>query len=238
MAQTILDFYTDTAVLVGSYGPGEVLSPEDLAMIAATAEDLLEEWNVDGLLMPRIRNPIYPLVAGTADYTLGGLAVTATNLDTVRPLKIERQGRIVIGGVLTLPIDVVPFEQWATSIEKGNVKVKPDMVYCDYAFPIAALKVNPSPSGALGATYLELFVWQAFTAFGTDYTVDVSFPPAYSKAFKYSLAVNIAPRLANSAANLQLVIDTALGSKAIIQKLNAEIRGLMIQQPQPQPAQQ
>lgn len=366
MSQTILEFFTDTAVLVGSYGPGETLSPEDLAMISSTAEDLLEEWNIDGLSMYQIAATLFALSASAGSYPIGAAAAPPFNV--ARPLMIE-SANVLTTGPTTAPLEIVSAVEWAGITEKAMTAKLPLKLYCDYAYPVSRISVWPVPSancqielfawgspapflfpqdpksypsqtpevqqfltkaiaqaanavllpagtfnlvagqatylmgpgaadfnttrplllqsgnvlltqtlryplaltsarewaairerGALSgrplnlyydnayptanlnlwpvptaaATFLELFTWQAFAAFGTDFAQNVVFPPAYAKAFKYSLAVNIAPRLANSATNLQLVIEMALGAKATVQKHNAEIRGLMLPQGSPQ----
>jgi hypothetical protein len=91
-----------------------------------------------------------------------------------------------------------------------------EKLFCDFASPIATLRIWPTPPTA---PTFEMWAWTPLATFVTV-TDPIDLPPAYSKWLQYDLAMNIAADLGTPASILQLIAPIAASSKADMRAIN------------------
>lgn len=164
---------------------GQVPGTDALLMCQTALNNMLAEWNAQGLAVFSIVKTTATLVSGTADYTIGNGAT----INTARPEKIEAWRVIDAAGGANggKPVDAGTFAREADDNTLLSALVK--MLNYDAAFPTGTIHLWPIPSGGT----LELWVWEQMTAITDFIGTAISFPPGYLKAITYNLAIDLAP---------------------------------------------
>jgi hypothetical protein len=86
-------------------------------------------------------------------------------------------------------MDYLTKDQWAQIPVKNISSALPLKVWDDQGFPYRTLQVYPIPNVQV---QLAIYAWQALTQFANLFT-NLTFPPAYLKALRYNLAIELAP---------------------------------------------
>ncbi len=163
---------------------GQTPGSDALAMCQTAMNNMLAEWNAQGLAIFSIVRNQFALTNGKADYTIG----TGQDLNTARPEKIEAWAVFSANGAQSggKPVDAPTFASQADDRSATGAKIR--LLNYDAAFPNGTIHLWPTPTGGT----LELWVWEQMTAI-SDFTLDISFPPGYLKALSYNLALDLAP---------------------------------------------
>lgn len=184
-----IDLLSASARLAGILGDGETLQGNMPANMLTIAQDMLDEWQADGLKIFSIQISTFPLTIGQQVYTLG----TGGNFNIQRPAKISRAGMLLTGSNPVqppeIPISVLDDDGWANIRVKNIQGNYPLNVYPDYAFPLMNLYFYQIPSLACSVV---LYAWQPLSTFPDLAVTDITFPPAYARAIKYNLAIAFA----------------------------------------------
>ncbi len=184
---TANDVIQEAQLLNGVVYPGQTMSAEALATSQLGLNNMLSEWNAQGLaVFSIVKNTGFVLTSGTADYTIGsGGAINVT-----RPEKIEAWRVIDTSGAANggQPVDSKEFA--ARADDNALTAARIEMLNYDAAFPTGTIHLYPIPNAALT---LELWVWEQLAAI-SDFTLTISFPPGYLKTIIYNLAVDLAPK--------------------------------------------
>jgi hypothetical protein len=209
------DLLNAAARLAGLLASGDVLQgnmPQECLVIA---QDMIDEWQADGLKVFQENILTLPLVIGQQVYTLGPTGTFAY----IRPAKIQRAGMLLTGSNPTqppeIPISLLDYEGWANIRVKNIQGNYPLNVYPDYAYPNMNLYVYQIPSLACS---LVLYCWNPLSTFPDLNTTNVTFPPAYARALKYNLAIALMAEYKLTPD--QLVLGIAQNSLAALKELN------------------
>lgn len=182
-----LDWLSAAARLAGILSDVDTLQGNMPAQMLVIAQDMLDEWQTDGLKIYQENILTLPLTIGQQTYTLGPQGTGA--FQVTRPAKIQRAGMLLTGSNPVqppeIPISVLDYEGWANIRVKNIQGNYPLNVYPDYAYPSMTLYVYQIPGLACSMT---LYAWNPLSTF-PDLVTDVTFPPAYARAIKYNLAV-------------------------------------------------
>jgi hypothetical protein len=173
-------------VLVVIY-PGQTISSEAQATALLGLNNLLDEWNAQGLAVYSIiKVSGLTLTSGAPDYTIG----SGATLNTARPEKIEAWRVIDASGAANggSPVSAKVFA--ANSDDSTLSAARIEMLNYDAAYPTGTVHVYPKPNATCT---LELWVWEQLAAI-SDPTLTLSLPPGYGKALIYNLAVDLAPK--------------------------------------------
>jgi len=180
---TVRDKITSAFRLLGTHAQGETPSANDMNEALARALDMLDSWSADGKKIHyRIKDEL-TLVPGTASYTFG----TGGDLNSARPSR-------VISVLLKLsdgtehPLDIIGAAEWSRLQLKTLQNTIPEAVYFEGTFPLETLNLYYVPSAA---ETLVIYSEKPFTALTLSTTFE--FPPSYAKAFRYGLALELAP---------------------------------------------
>lgn len=185
------DVITDALLLHGIIYAGQSItsapfSASALALCQTELNNMLAEWNAQGLAVFSVVKSTFTLSSGTADYSIG----PGATINQARPEKIESWAVIDTsyasnGGS---PVDSKTFALMAEDRSLQSALIT--MLNYDAAYPTAMIHLYPIPNNA--AT-LELWVWEQFSAITDFVATALAFPPGYLKAIVYNLAVDLAP---------------------------------------------
>jgi len=174
--------------LIGVLASGEVPSAAESSDALLIAQQMMDSWQAERLNIFTINIAEFPLVPGQQTYTLG----VGGNFNTARPAKIERMSIVSLlnpAQPLELPLEMLTDAGWQAIPVKLISSTLPTQVYDDGSFPLRNLSFWPLPSIV---DNVRIYGWQALNTF-PDLTTNVTFPPGYAKAIRYSLAVDLAP---------------------------------------------
>jgi hypothetical protein len=207
---TTQDLITSSLRLLGVIAAGETPATEDLSDGLTTLNQMLDSWNSQHLTVYSIVNRTKVLSAGVGSYTMG----TGGAIDFARPVKIESANIIQSNG-LSGTLELITSREWAAIEERGLSGVRPLKLYNNDDYPLTKLFLWPIPSGT---PTLDLWVWEELSnALALIDTID--FAPAYMKAIRYNLAVDLAPEYGREPSGT--VMQIAGNAKAEIFGLNA-----------------
>ncbi len=236
---TIKDIISGSLRLLGVIASGETASAAELADGASALQSILESWSNQGLLIPSVTTDVFPLTAGQPTYTIGINDDASTgDFATYRPMIIEhaKYSQITTTTISTpdpvdpilnppiitytyaanaeYPITICNDQEWASISDKTLSSSVPTKLYFEETYPFPKIHLWPVPTGAVG---LVLYSQKQITRFSTTLDV-VKFPPGWSRALRYNLALEIAPEYGKE---VGITVATIAGeSKAELMRKN------------------
>ena len=187
---------------------GQTPGANALLMCQTALNNLLAEWNAQGLAVFSVVLASYALASGTGTYTLGGSG-GSPNLSTTRAEKVEawRVHGSIAGSDGGKPLSAADFEAArikldVTASEMGilptaglaGTRVKILNYDANYAGspPQGTLTLYPIPTFS-GTVTLDLWTWDQLVAISDFSATALAFPPGYLKAIAYNLSLDLAP---------------------------------------------
>lgn len=227
--RSALDLILSALRLIGAIGSGDPISASEQNDAKLILNDLLDSWNAEKLMIfqsPRTPNDQngnpFTLVPGRQAYTLGNVSGTE-NLLLARPPRLERVSILYSASQQTpveLALDMYDEVQWQGIANKTTQSLLPQICHDDLGFPDRTLSFWPIPTQA---NPIVLYPWAPLQLF-SDLTTKISFPPAYSRALRYNLAVDLAAEFPGDPVKLPLVMKIAAQAKDVIMSFNSEIK--------------
>jgi hypothetical protein len=212
--RTGLDFISSALRLIGAQDPNEPVSPGDAATGLQVLNDMVDAWQAERLMIYTVGPQTFALTVGKQTYTMG----PGGDFDTDRPPSIERVSIIFLGNPaqpLELEIDYLTDAQWQHVPVKNISSALPTEVWDDQNFPLRGLNFWPIPSANVKTS---IYTWSVLSQFGS-LADQHNFPPAYARAIRFNLAVDLAAEYGKSVS--PEVAMGAMTSKAVVQSLNA-----------------
>ncbi len=212
---TVKDLVESSMRLIGALASGETASASELSDAIIVLNDLLGSWSAQSLLIPQTTREVFTLTASQSSYTIG----TGGDFVTTRPMNIINAA-VEINGYES-PLRVIDSSEWSDIPIKTLQSGFPTHIYTEGSSPLETIKLYPVPSSGLN---IILYSQKAFTSFalGSDL---INFPPGYSRALRYSLAMELAPEFGTEPS--AIVIQTAMEAKGDIQRQNTEVERLI-----------
>jgi len=171
--------------LIGVVAGHEQPTAAETADSFARLGELIDSWGTHAHTMLVLRRQTLPLVAGVQTYTVG----LGGTLNVARPLRVEAAASVSTD---TPPVEAplaVLFDQayigQALKTHTGDVQA----VYYTPTVPYGTLWVWPVPSAA---ETLALYWHEPIQQF-PDLVTPVDLAPAYAKALRTNLAIELAP---------------------------------------------
>lgn len=209
------DLIASSLRLIGVLASGETPSGPESADALVIAQQMIDAWQAERMMIFTITISEFPLVPGQQTYTLGA----GGNFNIPRPARIERMSIVNLNNPaqpLELPLEMLTEQQWQEIIPVKLIQsTLPQRVYDDGAFPLRNLNYWCIPTVPVNT---RIYGWTAINTF-PDLVTDVTFPPAYLKAIRYNLAVDLAPEFGREVP--PAVAAQAIQTKAIIKSLNS-----------------
>lgn len=210
----LVDLATSAARLAGILASGETLQGSEPADCQLIAQQMIDEWQADGLKIFTDRIDTFPFILGTQTYTLGA----GGNFNMPRPAHVTRMGCQILSNPTQpseVPITLLDTDGWANVRVKNISGSYPLFCYDDGAFPLRNLNFWVIPGLS---SNVVIYSWAQLTTFPDWNVTDVTYPPAYAQALRYNLAVKLAPEF-----DMQLkpeVMMTAMSSLAALKDMN------------------
>lgn len=188
----------------------------DVVLTADEANDALESlnqmidgWSNESLMLYHVTREQFTCIPAHNPHTIGLSGDFVTSV----PMNIEA-ATVTVNGT-DYPILPIDYDDYAVIKLKTLQNVYPEYFYLDKASPVLAnLYMYPVPSTT---STINLYSRKPLTSF-SSLTDNITLPPGYERALKYSLAVELAPEYQVSAGND--VIALAISAKANLKRTN------------------
>ena len=190
---------------IGVLGQGQSLSASEINDALEALNDMIESWSLEGALIYTETKETFNLT-GAVSYTIG----SGQTFDTELPNKIV-SAYITENGEDT-PVNIISQNSYSEIADKDELGSTQD-IYFDGNYPTANIYVWPVKSGIT----LTLFTEKSLNTFD-NVTTDFAMPPAYKRALKYNLAVEVAPEFEKEAS--RTVKNIAKNSLKLIKAQN------------------
>jgi len=226
-SRTAQQFILSACRLVGALRSGQNMSAAELADGLQVFNDLLDSWSASSItiyVVQRITNdqsqiPFTLIPNQQTPYTLGN-ALGNENFLTPRPPRLERVSYIYSASQQTpieKPLAMYDSVQWQNIANKSVTSLLPQVCYVEDNFPDMNLSFWPVVTQA---NPIVLYAWGALAQVPSLQTV-ISFPPGYSRALRYNLAVDLFSEFSGDMQKLQVVAPLAIRYKQVIEGLNS-----------------
>ena len=181
---------------LGCIRAGQTLSPDILSDIKDAANQMLDGWLIDQLMVPDSPAQVFTLTAGVQTYQIGP-GQTPPNFDAERPTQIVLANIILntVSPVIRTPLDLIEVDQWGAIALVNLPNTLPTRLYYEKSFnATSGYSRMLIWGGAISNYQLELYTWdQGVLRQFTDLTTSRIYPPGYVNLIRKNLAVAIAP---------------------------------------------
>lgn len=217
---TAADLIQKALQKIGVIAEGETPSTSQSSDGLDALNLLLDSWAGRSLLTTAKIRENFPLVAGTASYTIG----VGGAFNTSKPFDID-SAFIRDGNNLDYAVDVVTREVYDGYPDKAITtnRSRPTNLFYDpgatqQAIQLGTIYLYPIPDAA--TTYsLYLESEKQFTQFTTTASL-ITFPPSYKRALIYHLAIELAPDYGKPiTAEIKMIADESM---RIVENINSQ----------------
>lgn len=205
-----LDLIQSAMRLIGALEAEETATAAEASDALAVLNDLLEDWSTENLtVFTTVKQGPFALAPGVATYTIG----PAGAFNGFRPITIETAFVSFQG--IDYPVQQVQDQQYDSLALKTQGSPIPLWLRYRPQFPLGEITLWPVPSD--NAATLSLACNQQFSVLLNTAAL-ISYPPGYSKALRYALAIELAPEY-GKAVRPELA-QLAQDAKADIKRVN------------------
>lgn len=210
---TLRDLITGSLRLINVVAQNEAPSDADVQTALYALDTMIDSWSNNPLLIYTFNPQMFNLSGGKKDYTLG----PGGDWDTTRPMQIQQAYIEWNSGAQTvsLPVALLNDAQFASISVKNTPSSFPFALYDNGNYPLRTITVWPVPTVS---TPITLWLMQPLID-PTNLDAPVSFPPGYERAFRFNLAVEIAPEFGKQVP--ESIMMTAATAKENLMKLNS-----------------
>ena len=202
--------------LINVLASGEMPSNDEQNDALVVLNQMIDGWNADRLAIYTTSATDFNLVANKQSYTYG----TGGDFNTNRPARIDGASAILLdnpSNPIEVPICSFTVDEWQTKIPvKATMSTFPQVYYDDGNFPLRTISLWPIPSTS--QNNFRIYSWQAL-GLQANLLSTMAFPPGYSEAFRFNLAVLLAPEF--GAPISPIVTAKAIDSLARLKAMNA-----------------
>ncbi len=221
MAYSVLDLIKASLRAIGVLAKSEPPSADETADALQALNFLLDEWSVESTMVLAAAVENFTLTANKESYTIG----TSGDFNTAKPSDI-------VGGYVRdsnnndSPIEVVGLDVWQRLTDKKIATGVPNLLYFDpgatqQAAHTGTVWLAPIPNSATTYT-IYLTLQKALTELANS-SATVTFPPAYFRALKYNLAVDLWDDYFHEKGDPvpAMILRKAKQSRAVIEAMNS-----------------
>lgn len=204
---TAQEIITASLRLIGASAQGETPPADEMQEGLSALNTMLDSWSSWRLTIAVLTSENFPLVSGTASYTIG----SGGDWDTVRPLRIENAYVRSLG--LDYPVKKISQIDYNSIVEK-DIGGRPEFLWYNNQRPLGIVSLYHTPNAA---DTLFIDTWKPLTAIA-GLTIEIDFPEGYDEAIKYNLAIRMSPEYGVTAS--PDVRDIAKTSLNVIKSFN------------------
>lgn len=210
---TVRQLVNGAARLINVVQQNEALSGDNLDTALYALNSMVDSWSNNRLMIYSIKEYVFPLT-GAPSYTLGA----GGDWDVPRPMKIETAyARLQPGSPQELDIAMQPLTvlQYAGIAVKNTPSTFPFAYYDNNNYPLRTVELFPIPTGPA-----SIVLWLREPLLDlTNLDAEINYPPGYERAFRFNLAIELAPEFGKSCSSE--VIARANNSILEIERLNS-----------------
>lgn len=203
--------------LIGVYASGESLDAAMAQDALVVAQQLVDSWNSERLQLFTIQIYEFTPLANQQTYTVG----LGGDVNIARPPRIESISVVTqVGSTQPLELSLgssLSDKDWQEIPVKNITSSFPQRFYDDGAFPLRSISFWPIANTGV---HYRFYNWSQLVAFADLSATDYTFPPAYLRALRYNLAVELATEFSGNPALYPAVEKIAFRSKAKIKAMN------------------
>lgn len=177
---------------LGVLASGEEAKPSEVQDALVIAQDMLDSWANESLLIPAYVHESFTLTGGR-EYTIG----EGGDFDTVRPTGISHV-RVRDAGGLESPVELAPLNLWAELPLKDNVVSFPAYVNYNPDYPLGVLRFSEIPETGNTLKLVSIKPLADLPAL----TADLEFPKGYNRAIRLGLHIELAPEYGKDVSNV------------------------------------
>lgn len=212
-ARSASQLIQDALALTNAVGVDQTLTAAETTDALRILNDLIEDWSTQTLAIYGLANQTFNTAAGQATYTVG----VAGNWNTNRPVRINADAYSTIQGATFPCVPITQAEYDSISI-KTQQQEYPDYYLYVNEYPLGLVTLWPVPSAVTPITFSMDMLLQSVTNAATV----LEFPPGYMNAFKYALAVMLAPSFGSKIRDYPDVVAIADRSLGNIKRANSK----------------
>jgi len=186
---TLRDLITGSLRLIEELGAGQTATAEDTQDAFTAIVAMINSWSIQGGLVYTESVEAFPLVSAQALYTIG----TGGNFNTVRPTEIYAAN--IDDGSSIMGLTIYSRDQYASIVDNTGIQGTPEVLYYDANYPLGNIRLYPTPAQT---DNLILYTKKPITSFTSIDDVLV-LPEGYERAFRFNLAMEIAPEFGKQA---------------------------------------
>lgn len=216
---TALQLCRDALALTNAVGSDQTLTADETSGCVRVFNDCIELFSTQNMAVYGQANQTFNTVAAQSVYTIG----SGGNWNTTRPERINSPAYSVWNSV-SMPCTSMTQEEYNLIAIKTQTQEFPDRYLYVNEYPLGLVTLWPVPSAVTPVTFsIDRVISSVATAATT-----VNFPPGYAMAFKYKLAIMLAPEFGKKIANYPDIVQIANDSFADIKRANKKLKILMI----------
>ena len=179
--------------IVGAIGQGETPSASAVTEAAEALNDLVKEWEADGMPLWAIRQFSFSMTSGVSAYSIG----IGQTIDQNAPLKIFQCWNRTVSGSLDSPVLVITRQEYNMFGSKTTSGTPSNMWYnppggIGGTESVGTITLYPTPDSSAASDKIVVCTGQ-FPFMDFDSATDVpDFPPYWFNAIKWGLADQLA----------------------------------------------
>jgi hypothetical protein len=211
---TVRKLITGAMRLINVVQANENPSADDMDIAVQALDAMTDSWSNDSYMIYTMNPYNFLTSPGVQQYTLG----PGGDWNTTRPMAINQAYVHYLGAgsqPVDMPIVLANDAQWASIAVKSIQTTFPTVLYDNGNYPLRTINLWPIPNMEQTIT---LWLWQPLLDL-SDLDGEVTFPPGYERAFRFCLAVELAPEFGKEVS--PTVAATAVRAKAELKSLNA-----------------
>jgi hypothetical protein len=208
-AITVADMIKASLRVLQVQSPDVDLTAEEYQNGLQALNMMIDGWSNESMMLHHISKETFQTVANTPSYTIGYGAV----FNTDRPIAIEAMTVSVSG--TDCPVEQMAYDDYAAIGQKTLTTNFPQYFYVDEGVQFSTLHLWPVPASP--PPEITLYMRKPLGTF-TDVTEQIILPRGYLRAFKFNLAVEMAPEFQTNPGDY--VVKMAMTSKADLKRTN------------------
>lgn len=169
---------------LGVLAEGEVPSAAESADCLTTLDQMVESWNTERLSVYSTMDQVFTWPGSQRSRTLG----PSGDFVGTRPIAMDEATYFKYAQI-SYNLKFINQEQYDSIPLKTSNSTIPQMLFVNTSYPDVELFLYPVPTGDLEFHFISVDPLTELAAL----TTVLAFPPGYSRAFVYNLALEIAP---------------------------------------------
>jgi len=211
MATSAGDIINGSLRLLGMLAEGETPSAETSADALSAMNQMIESWNTERLSVFSTQDQVFTWPASTISRTLGPTGDFVGN----RPILIDDATYFKDASTgISYGIKIINQQQYDGIAVKTVTSTYPQVVWVNMTYPDIEMYIYPVPTRALEWHFISVEELSRPATLATSLT----FPPGYLRAFRYNLAVELAPEFGVEPS--PTVVRIAMTSKRNLKRIN------------------